>query len=321
MISASHNPWRDNGIKFFGADGRKLADEAEARIEALVGAGGEAAAAATRSAGSASSRAGSTTTCASSSARFPLDLSGRRVVLDCANGATYRAAPAIFERLGAEVEAIDAEPDGRNINEGCGSTHPEALAERVRRAGASIGFAFDGDGDRVVAVDSDGRRPRRRRADRADRRPTSPDAARLGGGVAVTVMSNYGFHKAMAEAGIEVATTPVGDRNVSPSSCGAAGRSAASSPGHLIWTEFAPSGDGIAAALLTLRGARRRATSPTCEPDGAPAAGARERRGRRPRRGRRRERASGRRSSARARRSRAAAGSWYARRAPSRWSG
>ena len=90
-------------------------------------------------------------------AAFPLDLSGRRVVLDCANGATHRAAPAIFERLGAEVEAIGAEPDGRNINAGCGSTHLEPLAERVAGSDAEIGFAFDGDGDRMLAVDGDGR--------------------------------------------------------------------------------------------------------------------------------------------------------------------
>ena len=132
VVSASHNPWRDNGIKFFGADGRKLDDEAEARIEALVarrrlraGRRGRPGARARRRARRLPARA------------LPrpsaLDLSGRRVLLDCANGATYRAAPAIFERLGAEVEAIGVEPDGRNINEGCGSTHPERLAERVGR--------------------------------------------------------------------------------------------------------------------------------------------------------------------------------------------
>ena len=110
-------------------------------------------------------------------AAFPLDLSGTTVMLDCANGATYRAAPAIFERLGAEVEAIAAEPDGRNINEGCGSTHLEHLAGRIAGSEATIGFAFDGDGDRVLAVDGSGPRPRRRRADRPRRRATWRRAA------------------------------------------------------------------------------------------------------------------------------------------------
>ena len=146
-------------------------------------------------------------------AAFPLDLSGRRVALDCANGATYRAAPAIFERLGAEVETIAAEPDGRNINEGCGSTHLEALAAHVAAGDAEIGFAFDGDGDRVLAVDGSGRA---HDGDELIALAARGMAARgeLGGGVAVTVMSNYGFHRAMEEAGIEVATTKVGDRYV-----------------------------------------------------------------------------------------------------------
>ena len=125
-------------------------------------------------------------------------------MLDCANGATYRAAPAIFERLGAEVEAIAAEPDGRNINEGCGSTHLEHLAERVAASGAEIGFAFDGDGDRVLAVDGSGR-PHDGDELIALAALAWPSRDELNGGVAVTVMSNYGFHQAMEEAGIEVA--------------------------------------------------------------------------------------------------------------------
>ena len=135
VISASHNPWHDNGIKFFGPDGRKLDDAAEARIEELVRAARRAARARAnehrRRARSASSTAASTTTCASSSAPSASTCPGRRIVLDCANGSTHRAAPAIFARLGADVDAVATEPDGRNINDGCGSTHPEALAERV----------------------------------------------------------------------------------------------------------------------------------------------------------------------------------------------
>ncbi len=184
------------------------------------------------------------------------------MVLDCANGATHRAAPAIFERLGAEVETIGAEPDGRNINEACGSTHPEALAERVEACGASIGFAFDGDGDRVVAVDSDGTV---RDGDELIALAALDLAERgaLDGGVAVTVMSNYGFHEAMAEAGIEVATTKVGDRNVSAELARRDWSLGGEQSGHLIWTEYAPTGDGIAAALLDPAGARVDRARPT----------------------------------------------------------
>ena len=143
-----------------------------------------------------------------------LDLSGKRVLLDCANGATHRAAPEIFRRLGAEVDLLAADPDGRNINDGCGSTHVESLADTMREGNHVAGFAFDGDGDRVLAVDRNGAvvdgdelialAALHLRAN--DRLP--------GNGVAVTVMTNYGFHTAMRAAGIDVATTPVGDRYV-----------------------------------------------------------------------------------------------------------
>ncbi len=162
VVSASHNPFHDNGIKFFDGRGVKLADEVEARIEALI----DQAPAAEQPGHVRELNGGLDDYLRELEAAFPLDLSGRKVVLDCANGATYRAAPAIFERLGAEVEAIGVEPDGRNINAGCGSTHVEALAERLAASEAEIGFAFDGDGDRVLAADGAGPRPRRRRADR-----------------------------------------------------------------------------------------------------------------------------------------------------------
>jgi phosphoglucosamine mutase len=174
------------------------------------------------------------------------------VVLDCANGATYRAAPAIYRRLGAEVEVIADEPDGRNINDGCGSTHPERLAERVAHSGAAIGFAFDGDGDRVVAVDSAGAV---RDGDELIALAATHlrERGQLDGGVAVTVMSNYGFHNAMRAAGIEVATTPVGDRSVSAELERREWTLGGEQSGHLIWTDFAPTGDGIAASLLAVR--------------------------------------------------------------------
>ena len=248
VVSASHNPWRDNGIKFFGPDGRKLADEAEAEIERLIAAGAGAPDAVGRvreleNAGDDYLR--------ELASRFDLDLSGRRILLDCANGATYRVAPTAFERLGAEVTAMAAEPDGRNINEGCGSTHPDGLAERVVADGADLGFAFDGDGDRVVAVDGSGKV---RDGDELLALAASELARRgaLGGGVAVTVMSNYGFHRAMADAGIEVATTAVGDRHVSAALTERGWALGGEQSGHLIWTEAGRTGDGIAAALLVM---------------------------------------------------------------------
>src|SRR5919197_3220323 len=211
IVSASHNPWRHNGVKFFGPDGRKLADEAEAGIEARMADSGS-------EPGVSLGRVRKLEGALDDYRRgllsaFPLDLSGRRILLDCANGATYRAAPSVFERLGAAVHTIAAEPDGRNINEGCGSTQPQLLTEAIRRSGAEIGFAFDGDGDRLIAVDAQGEIHDGDELLALCARHLA-DAGALHGGVAVTVMSNYGFHRAMAEAGIEVETTPVGDRNV-----------------------------------------------------------------------------------------------------------
>ena len=247
VVSASHNPWQDNGIKFFGADGRKLGDEAEERIESLLG-------------GESGAQIGRVRPLEGAfddylrelASRFQLDLSGRRVVLDCANGATYRAAPAAFERLGAEVQALAAEPDGRNINDACGSTHPERFSAYMAGAEADVGFAFDGDGDRVIAADANGRihdgdellaLAARHLAERGE----------LGGGVAVTVMSNYGFHQAMDEAGIEVETTEVGDRHVAAALERLDWSLGGEQSGHLIWREFAPTGDGIAGALLAMQ--------------------------------------------------------------------
>ena len=312
VVSASHNPWRHNGVKFFGADGRKLEDDAEAGIEARVAQGGS-------EPGVPLGRVRELDGALDDYRRallsaFRLDLSGRRVLLDCANGATYRAAPSVFERLGAAVETIGVEPDGRNINEGCGSTHPELLAEAIGRSGAEIGFAFDGDGDRVVAVDAKGGI---RDGDEllALCARHLAEAGALHGGVAVTVMSNYGFHRAMSEAGIEVATTPVGDRHVIAELEGRGWVLGGEQSGHIIWSEYGPTGDGIAAALLVMRAlgdAELAAAIPMRKlpqvlenvevPDRA--------RSSRPAR-------SGRRWSARARRWRAGAASWCAPRARS----
>jgi phosphoglucosamine mutase len=248
VISASHNPYRDNGIKFFSAQGTKLGDELEARIESLL----EEAPPAVKPGSVRELNGGLEDYLRELQVAFPLDLSGRRIVLDCAHGATHRAGPAIFERLGAEVETIGVEPDGQNINAGCGSTHMEALAERVIASGAEIGFAFDGDGDRVLAVDSAGRV---HDGDELIALAARGMAARgeLGGGVVVTVMTNFGFHKAMEEAGIEVAVTQVGDRYVIDEMLRRDWLLGGEQSGHIIASDFIATGDGIAAALMTMR--------------------------------------------------------------------
>ena len=261
VVSASHNPYRDNGIKFFSAQGTKLDDETEARIESLLPGSGRHL---DRDAGEMTTapplgpghvrelNGGLEDYLRALESAFPLDLTGRTVMLDCANGATFQAAPAIFERLGAAVEAIATDPDGRNINDGCGSTHLDAIATRIASSEATIGFAFDGDGDRVLAVDRDGRA---HDGDELIALAARGMAARgeLDGGVAVTVMSNYGFHRAMEEAGVEVAVTKVGDRYVLDELRERGGALGGEQSGHIIDTGFAATGDGIAAALATMR--------------------------------------------------------------------
>ncbi|HYM57856.1 MAG TPA: phosphoglucosamine mutase, partial [Solirubrobacteraceae bacterium] len=250
VISASHNPYRDNGIKFFGEDGHKLSDAVEHEIERAVEAGPVPAA---RGGRARRLHGALEDYLRGLHERFAeLDLGGRRVLLDCAHGATFRAAPEIFRRLGAEVGLLGAAPDGRNINDGCGSTHVEHLAGAMREGGHDVGFAFDGDGDRVLAV---------------DHRGTVVDGDELialaalhlrdrdrlpGNGVAVTVMTNYGFHTAMREAGVKVATTPVGDRYVLEALRKRSWALGGEQSGHIIDMGFVPSGDGIASALLTL---------------------------------------------------------------------
>jgi len=251
VVSASHNPYADNGIKFFGPDGTKISDAREERIEVLV-AGDEQPQA--RAIGRIRALHGAGADYLRElELRFgELDLKGRRVLLDCAHGATYEVGPEIFRRLGADVDAIAVEPDGRNINDGVGSTHTGALAERVVAGGFDIGFAFDGDGDRVLAVDREGAV-----VDGDELVALAAlhlrAAGRLpGDGVAVTVMTNYGFHTAMTEAGIDVAVTPVGDRHVLAELLRRGWSLGGEQSGHIIDTGFVPSGDGIAAALLTL---------------------------------------------------------------------
>jgi phosphoglucosamine mutase len=251
VLSASHNPFQDNGIKFFAGDGYKLSDETELAIERELESQSPTKATAIgrvrelRGAGEDYVR--------ELHSRFAdLNLEGLDVALDCANGATYIVAPEIFRRLGARVSVIADAPDGRNINAGVGSTDTEALAHAVTSEGHAIGFAFDGDGDRVLAVDRSGAV--------VDGDELLALAAlhmrsrgRLSGdGVVVTVMTNYGFHRAMEEAGVEVATTGVGDRYVLEELRRRGWALGGEQSGHIIDMGFNRTGDGIASALLAL---------------------------------------------------------------------
>jgi phosphoglucosamine mutase len=251
VISASHNPYRDNGIKLFGPDGNKLADEVESRIEDRLEATSHAVP--ERMGRVHALHGGLEDYLRELQTRFgSLDLAGVEVLLDCANGATFRAAPEIFRRLGATVATIADAPDGRNINEGVGSTHVEALGEAVVAGGHDLGFAFDGDGDRVLAVDRTGAV-----VDGDELIALAAlhlrDAGKLpGDGVVVTVMTNYGFHSAMKQAGIEVAITGVGDRYVLEELRNRGWALGGEQSGHVIETGFNATGDGTASALLTL---------------------------------------------------------------------
>ncbi|HXD54077.1 MAG TPA: phosphoglucosamine mutase [Solirubrobacteraceae bacterium] len=250
VLSASHNPYRDNGIKFFGGDGYKLSDETELQIERAL----EEPAPPAASIGRVRELRGAAEDYLRElHTRFrELDLTGLDVLLDCANGATYLLAPEIFKRLGASVTVLAGSPDGRNINDGCGSTHVERLAEKVLAGGHRLGFAFDGDGDRVLAVDSRGGV-----VDGDELMALGAlhlrETGRLpGGGVVVTVMTNYGFHAAMEREGIEVKVTNVGDRYVLEELRASGFALGGEQSGHLIEMGFNRTGDGIAGALLTL---------------------------------------------------------------------
>jgi phosphoglucosamine mutase len=250
VISASHNPYEDNGIKLFAADGFKLHDDTEHEIEARL----ELEPPAPETIGRVRPLHGALEDYLRElHVRFAdLDLGETAVLLDCANGATFKAGPEIFRRLGARVDVIADRPDGRNINRDCGSTHLEAVVARMAEGEHDIGFAFDGDGDRVLAIDRNGEV-----VDGDELIALAAihlrDRGRLpGDGVAVTVMTNYGFHTAMAEKGIEVATTAVGDRYVLDELRRRRWTLGGEQSGHVIDLSFGPSGDGIASALLVL---------------------------------------------------------------------
>ncbi|MGO3126787.1 MAG: phosphoglucosamine mutase [Luteimonas sp.] len=261
VISASHNPHHDNGIKFFSAQGEKLDDATELAIEAAldqpfrtVASEKLGKAVRTRDA------VGRYVEACKASVPRGFDLDGMRIVVDCANGATYQVGPIVLRELGAQVEVIGAEPNGVNINDGVGSTHPEFLSERVSRSGANLGIAFDGDGDRVLFVDANG---------------TVRDgddllyvlardwqqSGRLQGPVVGTLMSNFGLERAFGEAGIGFQRARVGDRYVHQVLLEHDANLGGETSGHLLCLDRATTGDGIISALQVLEVLRRRGVS------------------------------------------------------------
>jgi phosphoglucosamine mutase len=255
VLSASHNPYHDNGIKFFAGDGYKLSDEVELEIEReLERPPAPAADGAHPTIGRIRELRGAPEDYLRElHVRFAeLDLTGVDVLLDCANGATYQVAPEIFRRLGARVSVLADAPDGRNINAGCGSTHVDALAQAVLDGGHALGFAFDGDGDRVLAVDGRGAVVDGDELMALATLHLQASGRLSGNGVAVTVMTNYGFHAAMERAGVAVGTTNVGDRYVLEELRARGWTLGGEQSGHIIDMSFNRTGDGIASALLTL---------------------------------------------------------------------
>ncbi len=247
MITASHNPWRDNGVKIFASGGTKLPDAVERAIEAVLDPvhigefidGHDVVAAHSNEAARYLQHVVGLTE----------QLDGLSIVLDCANGAMSLAAPAAFRALGAEVIVIHDQPDGRNINDHCGATHAETLSAAVLSAGASMGLAFDGDGDRVIAVDHIGRVVDGDRLIALAALLLREEGRLHRDTVVVTVMSNLGFHKAMAVAGIEVVTTAVGDRYVLEALDAGGFSVGGEQSGHIIYRDLATTGDGLLAGL------------------------------------------------------------------------
>ena len=258
VISASHNPHFDNGIKFFSAAGEKLDDATELLIEAAleepfrtVPSEQLGKAVRTRDA------IGRYVEACKNSVPKGFDLGGLRIVMDCANGATYQVGPLVLRELGAQIEAIGADPNGLNINDGVGSTHPEMLAARVRETGADLGIAFDGDGDRVMFVDGQGQV-----CDGDDLLYVLArdwrESGRLRGPVVGTLMTNYGLEQAFEQAGIGFMRSKVGDRHVHQQLIANDGVLGGEASGHLLCLDRASTGDGIVSALQVLEVLHRR---------------------------------------------------------------
>ena len=244
VISASHNPWSDNGIKFFAAGGRKLSDELEAALESALdaivasGSGGDLATNIETDADAVADWCGAVSS--SIASVVPM-----RIVIDCANGAASFVAPAIFRGLGLDVEVLHAQPDGRNINDACGSTHPEDLQRAVVANDAVLGLAFDGDADRLLAVDERGELIDGDQLIALFARDLRERGELAGDRVVVTVMSNLGFRLAMDAQGIEVVETPVGDRHVLEALARTSSSLGGEQSGHIVFADRATTGDGV----------------------------------------------------------------------------
>ncbi|MDP9464874.1 MAG: phosphoglucosamine mutase [Actinomycetota bacterium] len=247
MITASHNPWYDNGVKIFAPGGLKLSDEVEQSIEAALHTEPFVD---THYRGFDLQQAVLSMYVWDFFADYSDDaLAGLRIVLDCANGATYEAAPQVLRRVGADVIVINAEPNGRNINNGCGATYPEGLRRAVVAHQADLGLAFDGDGDRVIAVDELGNIVDGDRMIALAALQLRDEGQLTNDTVVVTVMSNLGFHKAMVAAGINVVTTAVGDRYVLEALDAGDYAIGGEQSGHVIYRHLATTGDGLLAGL------------------------------------------------------------------------
>ncbi|HEX9159268.1 MAG TPA: phosphoglucosamine mutase [Rhizomicrobium sp.] len=255
MISASHNQYEDNGIKFFGPDGLKLSDERESAIEELMAKGFEDGLAKPRKIGRAKRIDDSQARYIEYAKRtFPknLTLDGMRIVVDCANGAAYRVAPLILWELGAEVIEIGTDPNGFNINHECGSTFPEAMQRKVRERRADFGIALDGDADRVVMSDERGNLIDGDQILALIARSWSKTGELRGGGVVGTVMSNAGLERYLTGLGLKLARSPVGDRYVIAKMWDGGFNVGGEQSGHIILSDFSTTGDGIVAALQVL---------------------------------------------------------------------
>ncbi len=255
MISASHNAFEDNGIKLFGPDGFKLSDDLEEEIEALMGSDLSGRLAAPDLIG----RASRLTDAAgryveSAKASFPRGrrLDGLRIVIDCANGAAYRVAPTALWELGAEVVRIGCNPDGLNINHQCGSTSPQALSAAVLEHRADLGLALDGDADRLLICDERGQLVDGDQILALITGSWAADGRLRGGGVVATVMSNMGLERKLAEAGLRLERTAVGDRYVVERMRELGMNVGGEQSGHMVVSDFATTGDGLIAALQVL---------------------------------------------------------------------
>jgi phosphoglucosamine mutase len=269
MISASHNPFEDNGIKLFGPDGYKLSDETEAEIEVLMDSDVSARLALPAHLGRArrlDDAAGRYIENAKASFPRGLTLDGIRVVVDCAHGAAYKVAPTVLRELGAEVIAVGVSPNGQNINHECGSTHPAHLAGEVLAQGADLGMALDGDADRVILCDERGQLIDGDQVLALIGQSWAADGRLRGGGIVATVMSNLGLERFLGARGIELLRAPVGDRYVMEMMRERAINIGGEQSGHMILSDFATTGDGLVAALQVLATlvAERRPASEVC---------------------------------------------------------